>query len=149
VGGGGGALQEVRHRHLTPAVVIGIGDDEAGQQKEEVHRQIAVVDDLPVRIAASVRLEHVERHHDQGGDPAQTVQNGVMGLCGGRGGRGRCGHGTRIIPNEGRSCERSHSAWQYVAARRFLMRKRAETDRPSPPVEQGFRMPGSEPGAQA
>ena len=71
------ALEEFGGRHRLPAVVVGIADDEAGQDEKEIHRQVAMVDDLD-KPAGRVGLEQVEGHDDEGGHAAQTIENRVM-----------------------------------------------------------------------
>lgn len=90
-------LAEIPQAHLSPAVVIGIPDDEAGQHEEEVHGQIAVIDDL-VRVELEVpgaSFKHVEQDHHDGGYAAQAVQGGIMRFGSQNGGRerGRSAHG--------------------------------------------------------
>jgi len=40
------AFEETFQCHFTPAVVVGVADDKAGEKKKEIHSQVAVVDDL-------------------------------------------------------------------------------------------------------
>ena len=73
-------LAEVPQGHVSPAVVIGVSDDETGQHKEEVHGQVTVVDDL-IRVELEVpgaAFKHVEQNHHDSGYPAETVQSGVV-----------------------------------------------------------------------
>ena len=72
--------EEILHRHLfPPAVVVGITHHEPGENKEKVHRQVAVVELLVVG-AGSKRLEDMVSYHDDGCHAAQTVQDAVMGF---------------------------------------------------------------------
>jgi len=87
-------LAEVPQVHFFPAVVIGVSDDEAGQHEEEVHGQVAVVDDL-VRMELEVpgaAFKHVEQDHHDGGHPAEAVQSGVVRFGSQDGGRGWSAH---------------------------------------------------------
>jgi len=81
------ALEEIAVGHASPAVVVGIADDEARKDKEEIDGQIAVVDDL-VGMARGMRLEKMKSHDDQRRDAAQTVEDRIMGLRVGIGGSG-------------------------------------------------------------
>jgi len=71
------ALEEFARRHAGPAVVVRIADDEAGEQEEEVHGQVAVVDDL-CEAADRVGLAQVERDDRERRDAAQAVEDRVM-----------------------------------------------------------------------
>ena len=73
------ALEEIAVGHASPAVVVGIADDEARKDEEEIDGQIAVVDDL-VGMARGMRLEKMKGHDDQRRDAAQTVEDRIMGL---------------------------------------------------------------------
>ena len=87
-------LAEVPQVHFFPAVVIGVSDDEAGQHEEEVHGQVAVVDDL-VHVELEVpgaAFKHVEQDHHDGGHSAEAVQSGVVRFGSQDGGRGWSAH---------------------------------------------------------
>ena len=75
-------------RPSLPPVVVSVSDHEAGEDEEEVHGQIPVIE-LLVQRTGREALEHVIPYHHQGGHSAQPVQNGVVRL-GVR--EGRCGH---------------------------------------------------------
>ena len=70
---------EVAPRHAEPAVVVGIADDEAREDEEEVDGQVTVVDDL-VEVARGVRFEQVESHYHDGRYAAQAVEVGKVGF---------------------------------------------------------------------
>lgn len=75
--------EEILPRHLSPpAVVVGIPHHEAGEDEEEVHRQVAVVELLVVG-AGGERLEDMVPDHHDGCHAAQPVQDAVMrfGVC--------------------------------------------------------------------
>ena len=85
-------LEEVAQRErLAPAVVVGIADDEAGKDEEEVYGQIAVVDhrDDGASGGEGQSLEDVVKHYQQGSYPAQAVQDFVVGFGVHVGGRRR------------------------------------------------------------
>ena len=87
-------LAEVPQGHVSPAIVIGVSDDEAGQHEEKVHGQITVVDDL-VRMELEVpgaAFKHVEQNYHDSGHPAEAVQSGVVRFGSREGGRGRSAH---------------------------------------------------------
>ena len=81
------ALEEIAVGHAPPAVVVGITDDEARKDEEEIDGQITVVDDL-IGMARGMRFEKMERHDDQRRHAAQTVENRIMGFRVGIGGSG-------------------------------------------------------------
>ncbi len=83
-------------RHAPPpTVVVGIADDEAREQEEEVDGQIAVVEPL-VEGTRGESLEDMVPDDEQGGDAAQSVEDVVMGFgvgeCRGRMFGCRSGH---------------------------------------------------------
>ena len=64
---------EAQHRKsLRQPVPIGTGYDEAGQHEEEIDEYPAVAGEEPARRNTAV--EHVECHHQKGGDPAQRIE---------------------------------------------------------------------------
>ena len=56
------AFEEPPGGHPVPTVIVGIPHDEAAQHKEEIHRQIAMVDDL-IGWTPRISFENVEQHH--------------------------------------------------------------------------------------
>jgi hypothetical protein len=89
------ALVEVPLGHAVPAVVVGVGDDEAGEEEEEIDGEIAVVDDLLEAVVVGVGFEGVEDDDHDGGDTAEAVEDLVVGLgaedWGGAGSSVHCG----------------------------------------------------------
>ncbi len=71
---------ELPLRHLSPAVIVGIGDDEAGQKEEEIDCQVSVIDDLLQGVIVGIRFEGVEDHDRQSGHAAQAIEYLVMAL---------------------------------------------------------------------
>ena len=98
------ALVEVPLGHAAPAgawagpaVVVGVGDDEAGEEEEEVYGEVAVVDDLLEAVVVGVGLAGVEEDDHDGGDTAKAVEDFEVVLGGEIGsGAGGGGHGTMI-----------------------------------------------------
>ena len=75
------ALEEIPEAHrLAQAVVVGIADDKSGEDKEEIHSQIAVVDGSNQRAPCGKRqsLEYMVENHQEGSHTAQAVENLVM-----------------------------------------------------------------------
>ena len=73
------AFEKLADRHAPPAVVVGVTDDEAREDEEEVDGQIAVVDPL-VEMARGVGFEEVEADDGQRGYAAQSVEDVVVGF---------------------------------------------------------------------
>ena len=73
------ALEEAPGGHFVPAVIVCIADDKAGQNEEEIHSQVAVVDVLRPKNR-DVGLETVKQNYHEGGHAAKPVQNLVTGL---------------------------------------------------------------------
>ena len=73
------SLEEVPRCHTVPAVVVGITDDEAGEYKEEVHGQVAVVQNLVGR-PCGIGFKKMESYHDYCGYAAKPVQYFVTRL---------------------------------------------------------------------
>lgn len=70
-----------------PTVVIGIADDETRKQEEEVHSQIAMIEMPDRAIAHAVyrlgkgkALEDMMKNNEQGGHPAQSIEQLVVRL---------------------------------------------------------------------
>ena len=101
------ALEEIPYPHAPadsgsvprpslPAIIVSVSDHEAGEDEEEVHGQIPVIE-LLVQRTGRKALEHVVPYHHQGGHSAQPVQNGIVRL-GIR--EGRCGHSIACFHNQ-------------------------------------------------
>ena len=73
------AFEEAPSGHLVPAVIIRITDDKTREDEEEIHRQIAVIDDLRSEKRV-VRLKTVKKNHQQRGHATQPVQYLIAGL---------------------------------------------------------------------
>ena len=73
------AFEKLADRHAPPAVVVGVTDDEAREDEEEVDGQIAAVDPL-VEMARGVGFEEVEADDGQRGYAAQSVEDVVVGF---------------------------------------------------------------------
>ncbi len=101
------ALVEVPLAHLAPAIVVGVGDDEAGEQEEEVDGEVTVVDELGEAVVVGVGLEGVEDDDHEGGDTAQTVEDLVVVLGGQI--RGGLGH-AQLAPASSLTMMRSQGA---------------------------------------
>ena len=67
------ALEEVADGHLFPPVVVGVADDEAGENEEEIDGQVSVIDFL-VQMTGGVGFEQMEADDRQGCHSAQSVQ---------------------------------------------------------------------------
>ena len=67
------ALEEVADGHLFPPVVVGVADDEAGENEEEINGQVSVIDFL-VQMTGGVGFEQMEADDRQGCHSAQSVQ---------------------------------------------------------------------------
>lgn len=78
----GPAFDEVFGLHRTPAVVIGITDDEPRQDEEKIDCQVTVVDTL-VQVAGRIGFKYVEPYDRDGRNSAQSVEDAVMrfGIC--------------------------------------------------------------------
>jgi hypothetical protein len=66
---------------VSHAIVIGKGDDETGEAKEEVYGEEAVAD----KIFAVVRLDYLhemENDHCKGGNSTETVEEFEVFFCG-------------------------------------------------------------------
>ena len=87
------AFEKLADRHAPPAVVVGVTDDEAREDEEEVDGQIAVVEHLVGR-AFGVGFQQMEGHHDHRRHAAQSVEDFVARLRGQVTGCGRR-HGDR------------------------------------------------------
>ena len=77
------SLEEVAQgQRFAPTVVVGIADDEAGEDEEEIHGQVAMVDDGDEGASGGEgqSLEDVVEHHEQGCHPTQSVQDFIMRL---------------------------------------------------------------------
>lgn len=92
------ALEEVADGHLFPPVVVGVADDEAGENEEEIDGQVSVIDFL-VQMTGGVGFEQMEADDRQGCHSAQSVQYVVMRLGVGESGGGnfRLRHGFREV----------------------------------------------------
>ena len=85
-------LEELPGREVPPAVVVGVSDDEAREDEEEVDGQVAVVDAL-VEVARGVGLEQVEADDHEGRHAAQSVEDRVVGFRIGEGAGRSLWHG--------------------------------------------------------
>ena len=76
------ALEELRDRHLFPAVVIGVPDYEPREYEEKIDGQIAVVDPL-VEMAGRIGFEQMEPDDHDRRYAAQSVEYVVVrfGVC--------------------------------------------------------------------
>ena len=68
-------LEESPHGHTVPSVIIGIADDEARQDEEEVHNQIPMVKDCRGRASCSIDIEMMIAQHNEGCHAAKSVKN--------------------------------------------------------------------------
>ena len=74
------AFEEAPQRHAglpglrVPAIVVRVGNHKAGEHEEEVHGQVAMIDDLPGMIAAIPCLTQVKDDDHHGRDAAQAVE---------------------------------------------------------------------------
>ena len=67
------AFEESSGGHLVPSAVIGITDDKAGKDEEEIHREVAMR-----HRRSGEKLEHMVNYDDQGGDSSKSVKDVVM-----------------------------------------------------------------------
>ena len=77
------AFEKVTQRHgASQTVVVGVTDDETGQNEEKVDGQVSVVDDNDRSAARSKgkTFENVVEYDQQGCNSAQTVQELIVGL---------------------------------------------------------------------
>ena len=80
------AFEEVAQRQpllsrSRPAVVIGIADDKARKHEEEVHGQMAMIEDINgAAFRKGKTFEHMIPHHHQCSRSAQTVQQLIVGF---------------------------------------------------------------------
>ena len=66
-------LEETADGHPPPTVVVGVADDEAGENEEEINGQVSVIDFL-VQMTGGVGFEQMEADDRQGCHSAQSVQ---------------------------------------------------------------------------
>jgi hypothetical protein len=66
--------------HLSPAVVVRIGNHDSGKKKEEIDSQVAVVQNLFRVIPIGIDFAGVEHYDDQGSYATQTVEDLVVAL---------------------------------------------------------------------
>ena len=80
------AFEEVAQRQpllsrSRPAVVIGIADDKARKHEEEVHGQMAMIEDINgAAFRKGKTFEHMIPHHHQCSRSAQAVQQLIVGF---------------------------------------------------------------------
>ena len=77
------ALEEVAQAHcLSQTVVIGIADDKTGEDEEEIHGKVTVVDGGDDRASGGERqsFKDVVEYHQQGGHSSQSVEEFIMGF---------------------------------------------------------------------
>ena len=77
------ATEEVAQREsLLPAVIVGIADNETGEDEEEVDGQITVVDECDDRAPSckGEAFENVVEYHEQGRHASEPVEQGIVGL---------------------------------------------------------------------
>jgi hypothetical protein len=58
---------------LRPAVVVGVSDDESGEDKEQIDSKIAVRNDV-----GTTYVEHVEHEHHQCCNSPESVEEDIM-----------------------------------------------------------------------
>ena len=78
------SLEEIFHcQRLSPSVVVGITDNEAGKYEEEVYCQISVVDgcDQCSSSGKGESFEDVIEYDQQGGYASQSVKKFIVRLC--------------------------------------------------------------------
>ncbi len=81
------ALDELACRHARgQAVIVGITDDEAGENEKEIHGQIAMIKERDCVCAGSEgqSFENVIRHNEQSRSAPQSVKYLVVRLAVGK-----------------------------------------------------------------
>ena len=74
------SLEETLQAELRPSVVVCISHDEAGEDEEEVHCKIAVVEFL-VDGTCGEAFEYMEPYDHQGCNTSEAVQQFVTWFC--------------------------------------------------------------------
>ena len=119
-------LEERHGREVPPAVVVGVSDDEAREEEEEVDGQVAVIDAL-VEVARGESLEQVEADDHEGRHAAQSVEDCVVGFRVGKGSVQRLCHGRCLVFGYGYFSG-------FSARSRATMRAATRSLAPGPPM---------------
>lgn len=68
-------LEESPHGHTVPSVIIGIADNEARENEEEVYSQIYMIKYCRDRASCSIDIEMMIAQHYEGRYTAKSVKN--------------------------------------------------------------------------